>query len=98
MESLHKHVWRADLSKAELEALLYITDLKLKASIKEQMKAHTKELEKLKKKRDAWFYVPAHDDEGDIRGDICMKVMERWGHEKMVEEMTGKKPDEGVRR
>ncbi|KAK4550782.1 Tripeptidyl-peptidase sed1 [Oleoguttula mirabilis] len=89
-DSMHKQVWSAELSKAELEEVLKVAHIKLEAAVRRQIRALVKEAEKLKQKADQGLRVAEHQDFEDLKGDICAKVIERWMFEKRMDEMTGK--------
>ena len=87
---LHKQIWSADLTSTELRSLAKLANDRLQDALAAQIKAMNKEIAKLKARADECGRVARHDDEDDLRGDVCARVLERWGHEEMVEGMTGR--------
>ncbi|KAK5691305.1 hypothetical protein LTR17_025691 [Elasticomyces elasticus] len=91
MDSLHKIVWSADLSTLELQALHRRARKQLEQAMKTKVRALEVEIDKLTFRLSQQAPVADREDVEGLKGDVCKLVLERWSHEKAVEEMTGQK-------
>jgi hypothetical protein len=96
--SLQKQIWSMteDLTKTQLDSTLELAQSKLIRAMKDHAKALQQWLDHLKDKIKQGPLVPVNNDPEDLmedsKGAIIQAVMDRWSHEKAVEEMTGKAP------
>ncbi|KAK3651607.1 hypothetical protein LTR56_004336 [Elasticomyces elasticus] len=90
-DSLHKSVWSAELTTSELQALHRRARKQLEQAIKTKVRALEIEIDKLTFRLSQQALVVDREDVEGLKGDVCKLVLERWSHEKAVEEMTGQK-------
>ena len=88
---LEKQIWAHNLTEAELKQALGVAHAKLETAMRDHIRALMHEVEKLEAKLDHGLVIQRHHDFRDLKGDMCVKVMERWCLEKLTEDMTGKK-------
>ncbi|KAK4894472.1 hypothetical protein LTR27_007358 [Elasticomyces elasticus] len=92
-DSLHKSVWSAELTTSELHALHRRARKQLEQAMKTKVQVLEVEIDKLKFRLSQQAPVADREDVDGLKGDVCKLVLERWSHEKAVEEMTGQKRD-----
>ncbi|KAK5698804.1 hypothetical protein LTR97_006452 [Elasticomyces elasticus] len=90
-DSLHKSVWSAELTTSELQALHRRARKQLEQAMKTKVRALEIEIDKLTFRLSQQALVVDREDVEGLKGDVCKLVLERWSHEKAVEEMTGQK-------
>lgn len=91
-EHVRTQIWRAPLTERELWLLLRHTRALLAMAIDDHCLALGERIAEMKEQKRELGTLPEYHDWEDLKGDVCVAVLRRWEHEKMLYEINGRQP------
>ena len=94
--NIHKQIWSADLSSAELQDLLMHAHEGTEAALKRYVLALESEAFKLRwalQNASAQLENCRKGTEEEIKGNACVLMEQKWVFERLLEAITGEKPE-----
>ncbi|TKA74108.1 hypothetical protein B0A55_07088 [Friedmanniomyces simplex] len=87
---LHKQIWSVELSTLQVRTLFAIAHTRLERAVKDKRDALEEESEKLDALLTRGMRIPQRADPEDVKGDVCVLVLQRWTYERDLELMRGR--------